>query len=120
MLAIVKIAGKQYKAVLKQELKVPRLKYDSGKKIKFDEVLYYSDEKKQYIGTPNVKGAIVTATILNHGREKKILVYKKKRRKGYQRKNGHRQLFSRIKVDSIKLNSPKKSSSKPQVKKTEK
>ena len=113
MLAIVNIAGKQYKTSIKQELKVPRLDIDVGKKVKFDEVLYYTDGKDHHFGKPNLKGAIVTATVLGHNRDRKILVYKKKRRKGYQRKNGHRQWFSKIKVETISLSSSKKSSSKP-------
>ena len=59
------------------------------------------------IGTPNLSGASVSATIINQGREKKILVYKKKRRKGYQRKNGHRQLFTEVEIEGIKLSTKK-------------
>ena len=112
MLAIVKIAGKQFKTIIDQELKVPLLSSKVGEKIKFADVLYYSDGEKYHFGNPSVKGVIVTATVLNHSRERKILVYKKKRRKGYQRKNGHRQWFSEVKIDSIKLTSSKKSTTK--------
>ena len=86
MLAIVNIAGKQYKTSKIKNSIVPRLSIDVGKKVKFDDVLYYSDEKGYHFGNPNVKGAVVTATVLAHNRERKIFVYKKKRRKGYQRK----------------------------------
>tara|TARA_Y100000591_G_C21756541_1_gene657697 strand:- start:803 stop:1180 length:378 start_codon:yes stop_codon:yes gene_type:complete len=112
MLAIVKIAGKQFKTSIDQELKVPLLSSKVGEKIKFADVLYYFDGEEYHFGNPSVKGVIVTATVLNHSRDRKILVYKKKRRKGYQRKNGHRQWFSDIKIDSIKLTNSKRSTTK--------
>ena len=113
MLAIVNIAGKQFKTKKNQELIVPKLNTEVGKKVVFDNILLYSDEKVHHIGEPNVKGASVTATVIDHNRQKKILVYKKKRRKGYQKKNGHRQWYSKIKVETITLSKPKKSVSKP-------
>lgn len=112
MLAIVNIAGKQFKTTKNQELIVPRLNTEVGKKVVFGNILFYSDEKVHHIGKPNIKGASVTATVLDHNRQRKILVYKKKRRKGYQRKNGHRQWYSKIKVESILFSSPKKSATK--------
>ena len=115
MLAIVNIAGKQFKTSTNQELIVPRLGIEIGKKVKFDDVLFYSDEKGYQFGKPKLEGASVTATVLAHNRERKILVYKKKRRKGYQRKNGHRQWYSKIKVETITLSKPKKSVSKPKI-----
>ena len=78
MLAIVNIAGKQFKTSTNQELIVPRLEIEVGKKVKFDNVLFYSDGKGYQFGKPNLKGASVTATVLAHNRERKILVYKKK------------------------------------------
>ncbi len=113
MLAIVNIAGKQFKTIKDQELIVPKLNVEIGKKVKFDNVLFHSDGKDFHIGKPHIKGAIVTAKVLEHNREKKVLIYKKKRRKGYQRKNGHRQWYSKIKIDSISMPSPKKSALKP-------
>ena len=86
---------------------------------KFDSVLFYSDDKGDHYGKPVVKGAFVTATVLEHNRERKIFVYKKKRRKGYQRKNGHRQWFSKIKIESISLLAPKKSVPKSKNLKTD-
>ena len=79
-----------------------------------NEVLLFSDGKNTEVGTPTVSGASVTATIIDHGRDRKILVYKKKRRKGYQRKNGHRQWFTELEIKKIKASiSPKaKSASK--------
>ena len=121
MYAIVNIAGKQYKVAEGDKLKVARLSSKVGDKIKFDEVLLTDDGKDIKIGKPTVKGAVVSAEIIEHGRLPKILVYKKKRRKGYQRKNGHRQDFSSIKIDGIKISSTTKKSKpveKAPVKKT--
>ena len=120
MLAIINIAGKQFKTSKDQELTVPRLGIEIGKKVEFDNVLFYSDEKGFQFGKPNLKGASVTATVLAHNRERKILIYKKKRRKGYQRKNGHRQWYSKIKIETITLSKPKKSTSKPKIVSTQK
>ncbi len=115
MYAIVNIAGKQYKVAEGDKLQVARLSSEVGDKVNFDNVLLTDDGKNIKIGKPAVKGAVVSAEILEHGRLKKILVYKKKRRKGYQRKNGHRQDFSSIMVNSIKISTPAK---KAPVKKT--
>ena len=106
MYAIVNIAGKQYKVAEGDKLQVARLSSEVGDKVNFDNVLLTDDGKDIKIGKPAVKGAVVSAEILEHGRLKKILVYKKKRRKGYQRKNGHRQDFSSIQVNSIKISTP--------------
>ncbi len=116
MYAIVNIAGKQYKVAEGDKLKVARLSSEVGDKVNFDEVLLTDDGKDIKIGKPAVKGAVVSAEIIEHGRLPKILVYKKKRRKGYQRKNGHRQDFSSIKIDGIKISSATKKS-KPAEKK---
>ncbi len=115
MYAIVNIAGKQYKVAEGDKLQVARLSSEVGDKVNFDNVLLTDDGKNIKIGKPAVKGAVVSAEILEHGRLKKILVYKKKRRKGYQRKKGHRQDFSSIMVNSIKISAPTK---KEPVKKT--
>ena len=103
MYAIVNIAGKQYKVAEGDKLQVARLAFEVGEKINFENVLLTDDGKNVKIGKPVVKGAVVSAEIMEHGRLKKILVYKKKRRKGYQRKNGHRQDFSAIKINSIRV-----------------
>lgn len=103
MYAIVNIAGKQYKVAEGDKLKVARLAFKVGEKVNFENVLLTDDGEDVKIGKPAVKGAVVGAEILEHGRLKKILVYKKKRRKGYQRKSGHRQDFSAIKINSIKV-----------------
>ena len=103
MYAIVNIAGKQYKVAEGDQLKVARLQSEVGENVNFEEVLLTDDGKNIKIGKPAVKGAKVTAEVIEHGRLRKILVYKKKRRKGYQRKNGHRQDFSAIKINSINV-----------------
>jgi len=108
MYAIVNISGKQYKATEGARLRVPRQSGDSGAKLSFDDILLISNSDSIQVGKPNVSGAKVTATILNHGRERKILVYKKKRRKGYQRKNGHRQWYTEVEVQKIQLSTTKK------------
>ena len=107
MYAIVNISGKQYKATEGARLRVPRQSGDSGAKLSFDDILLISNSDSTQVGKPNISGAKVTTTILNHGRERKILVYKKKRRKGYQRKNGHRQWYTELEVQKIQLSTTK-------------
>ena len=102
MYAIINISGKQYKATSGARLRVPKQDGETGTSLIFDKVLLINDGKNTEVGEPILKGASVTGTITEHGRNKKILVYKKKRRKGYQRKNGHRQWFTEIEVGTIK------------------
>jgi len=102
MFAIVEIAGQQFKVAADQELFVHRLDAKEGDSVSFDNVLLTSDGKKTNVGTPNLNGAKVKATVLEHLKGDKVIVFKKKRRKGYRVKNGHRQSFSKIKVESIK------------------
>ena len=102
MYAIINISGKQYKATSGARLKVPKQDGETGTSLTFDKVLLINDGKNTEVGEPILKGASVTGTIIEHGRNKKILVYKKKRRKGYQRKNGHRQWFTEIEFGTIK------------------
>tara|TARA_B100000401_G_C52679709_1_gene659055 strand:+ start:237 stop:611 length:375 start_codon:yes stop_codon:yes gene_type:complete len=113
MYAIINISGKQYKAIPGSRLRVPKQDGDLGKVLTFDKVLLTNDGKNTEIGNPTIKGFSVTATIINHGRDKKILVYKKKRRKGYQRKNGHRQWYTEIEFNSIEA--AKKQSVKEEI-----
>ena len=101
MYAIVNISGKQFKATEGARVRVPLQTGDAGAKVTFDNVLLVHDGTSTQIGTPTVSGATVTATVIDHGRERKILVYKKKRRKGYQRKNGHRQWFTEVEIQTI-------------------
>ena len=107
MYAIVNISGKQFKAEKGAKLCVPKQHLDEGKKLVLEDVLMVYDGKSSKFGNPNVTGAKVTATILDHGRERKILVYKKKRRKGYQRKNGHRQWYTNIEIKNIQMSKVK-------------
>ena len=113
MYAIINISGKQYKAISGARLRVPKQEGETGTSLTFDKVLLINDGKNTEVGEPILKGASVTGTIIEHGRNKKILVYKKKRRKGYQRKNGHRQWFTEIEFGTIKAGK-----SKPVKKKT--
>jgi len=107
MYAIINISGKQYKATSGARLRVPKQDGETGTSLTFDKVLLINDGKNTEVGEPILKGASVTGTIIEHGRNKKILVYKKKRRKGYQRKNGHRQWFTEIEFDTIKAGKSK-------------
>ena len=102
MYAIINISGKQYKATSGARIRVPKQDGEAGTSLTFDKVLLINDGKNTKLGEPILKGASVTGTIIEHGRNKKILVYKKKRRKGYQRKNGHRQWFTEIEFGTIK------------------
>jgi len=102
MYAIVEIAGKQYKVSEGAKLKVASLDKNTGENVSFDKVLLTDNGKSVKVGTPTLKGVNINATILEHGRERKILIYKKKRRKGYQRKNGHRQGYTLIEITKIK------------------
>ena len=108
MFAIVNIAGKQYRVAEGDQIKVASLSTKAGEKIKFDQVLLMNDGKNVRIGEPIVKDVSVSGTVLDNGRERKVIVFKKKRRKGYRRKNGHRQSFSLIQIDKIKTSAPKK------------
>ena len=119
MYAIITISGKQFKATEGLRIRVPKQNSEPGTTLTFDNVLLTSDGKDTVLGNPNVKGVSVTATVLENKRDKKILVYKKKRRKGYQRKNGHRQWFTEVEIKKIKT-SAKKAKPKPKVKKDKK
>ena len=115
MYAIVEIAGQQFKVEKDQKIFVHRLDAKEGDKITFNNVFLTDDGKKVNIGTPNVLGAEVVAKVLSHMRADKVKVFKKKRRKGYQKLNGHRQDMSNIEIESISLNG--KVTAKKEVKK---
>ena len=115
MFAIVNISGKQYRVEKGDKIKVALLETESGKKVKFENVLLTDDGKKVTIGNPVVSGATVSGTVINHGRDRKVIVFKKKRRKGYRRKNGHRQDFSLIQIDSISTSASKKKAAPEKV-----
>tara|TARA_B100000929_G_scaffold240792_1_gene197951 strand:+ start:206 stop:613 length:408 start_codon:yes stop_codon:yes gene_type:complete len=100
--AIIQTGGKQYKVKASEILKIEQLEnLKPESKIEFNEVLAYGDDKNIEVGSPLVKGAKVEAELLKNGKNKTILVFKKRRRKNSRRKNGHRQLFSLIKIKKI-------------------
>ena len=101
MYAIVNIAGQQFKVAKDQQLFVHRLQGDEGASIEFDNVLLAENGGKFTIGAPTVKGAKVSAKILSHLKGDKVVVFKKKRRKGYKKKTGHRQQFTKIEITGI-------------------
>lgn len=103
MYAIVNIAGQQFKVAKDQTLFVHRLQGEEGASIEFDNVLLAENGGKFSVGTPTVEGAKVSAKILSHLKGDKVIVFKKKRRKGYKKKNGHRQQFSKIEITGITL-----------------
>jgi len=103
MYAVVKTGGKQYKVAEGTFFKVEKCPGDVGQEIVFDEVLLVSKDGDLKVGAPTVEGARVRGTIVEQGREKKIIVFKMKRRKGYRRKQGHRQHYTGVKVDSIEV-----------------
>ena len=112
MYAIVEISGKQFKVEKKQKLFVNRLDVAEGKKISFDNVLMLNDGSKPTVGTPNLSGVQVEAKILKHFKSDKVIVFKKKRRKGYKVRNGHRQSITEIEISDILTGVSKKTTAK--------
>ena len=110
MFAIVEIAGQQFKVAKDQKVFVHRLATEEGKKVSFDNVLMLSDGNKVTIGAPAIDGAQVGAKVIKHLKGDKVIVFKKKRRKGYRVKNGHRQSLTQIVIDSIVASGAKKAS----------
>ena len=109
MYAIVEISGKQFKVEKKQKLFINRVDAEEGKKVSFDNVLMFSDGNKLSIGSPVVSGVKVDAKVLKHLKSDKVIVFKKKRRKGYKVKNGHRQQITQIEINDIISGASKKS-----------
>jgi large subunit ribosomal protein L21 len=101
MYAIVEIAGQQFKVEKEKKLFVHQLEANEGDSVDFDKVLLVDNDGKVAVGTPTIKGAKVTAKVLEHVKGDKVLVFKKKRRKGYKKLNGHRQQFTQIQIESI-------------------
>lgn len=99
--AIIKTGGKQYRVEPGASLRVEKLDGEVGSKLSFDEILLLGKGSEAKIGAPHVSGAKVSATISAHGRGKKVIVYKFKRRKNYRRKQGHRQSYTQIKIEEI-------------------
>ena len=133
MNAIVEISGKQFKVSKDSRLYVHRLDAKEGAKVSFENVLLLDNGKKLLVGTPNVQGASVEAKVLKHLKDDKVIVFKKKRRKGYQVKNGHRQALTEIVIEKVsektvkpkvvkkavenKVDKPKKAAPKAKTKK---
>ncbi len=103
MYAIVDIAGQQFKVAKDQKVYVHRIEGEEGANVEFNNVMLTANEGSVKVGTPIVNGAKVTAKILSHMRADKVLVFKKKRRKGYQKCNGHRQYMTQILIEGISL-----------------
>jgi large subunit ribosomal protein L21 len=101
MYAIVNIGGAQFKVVQNQYLYAPKIEGQAGASVTFDQVLLVQDGDKVEVGTPVVKGVTVTGKILEHVKGDKVIVFKKKRRKGYAVKNGHRQQFTKVQIEKI-------------------
>ncbi|MFN5224143.1 MAG: 50S ribosomal protein L21 [Bacteroidota bacterium] len=101
MYAIVSIAGQQMKVAENDSIIVHRLNANEGEKVEFDQVLMVDKGGNAKVGTPVVGGAKVSATVLSHLKGDKVIVFKKKRRKGYQKSNGHRQQFTKIQINTI-------------------
>ena len=101
MFAIVEIAGQQFKVEKDQTLFVHRLQNEEGASVEFDQVLLVDNSGKVKVGMPTVDGVKVQAKVLSHLKGDKVIVFKKKRRKGYKKKNGHRQYFTKIQISNI-------------------
>ena len=101
MYAIVDIAGKQFKVAKDQYIYAPKMEGEAGSAVSFDKVLLVDNGGKVDVGAPTVKGLKVTGKILEHVKGNKVIVFKKKRRKGYAVKNGHRQQYTKVQIESI-------------------
>lgn len=101
MYAIVDIAGKQFKVAKDQYIYAPKMEGEAGASVSFDKVLLIDDGASVQVGAPVLNGALVSGKILEHVKGDKVIVFKKKRRKGYVVKNGHRQQFTKVQIESI-------------------
>ena len=110
MYAIIDIAGKQFKVSKNDNILVPKVTGEVGKSVEFDKVLLVSDQGKVSVGQPTLKGATVKAKILSFERGEKVIVYKKKRRKGFEVKKGHRQDYTKLEIQSIAASNSKEES----------
>ena len=103
MYAVFRTGGKQFRAEPGVTLRIPTLDAEEGAAITFEDVLLASSGDEIRVGTPVVDGVQIKAEVVRHGRDKKVIVFKRKRRKGYRRKQGHRQNFTEVKVSEIVL-----------------
>ena len=105
--AIVETGGMQFRMEPGKQIDIPKVEKKQGSKLRFDRVLLISDDKGIEVGTPVVKNVSVSAKVVEHGRGPKIAVYKRKRRKGYEKRTGHRQDFTRVLVESVDRKAPR-------------
>lgn len=117
MYAIVEMAGQQFKVAKDQKVYVHRLQDEEGSKVSFDNVLLLEDGDKVTIGAPTIDGAAVEAKVVKHLKGDKVIVFKKKRRKGYKKKNGHRQYLTELLIEGILTSGAKKSEKKAETQK---
>ena len=115
MYAIVEIAGQQFKVSKDQKVFVHRLATEEGSKVSFDKVLLLDDNGNITLGAPAIEGASVEAKVLQHLKGDKVIVFKKKRRKGYKKRNGHRQYLTQIVIEGISVSAPKKAAAKKET-----
>ena len=101
MYAVIKTGGKQYRVVVGEKLKVEQIPADVGSQITIDQVFMVGEGESVKIGTPVVTGATVTATVVSHGRHDKIKIFKMRRRKHYQKHQGHRQNYTELRIEAI-------------------
>ena len=102
MYAVIKSGGKQYKVAAGEKLRIEQIPTQVGEKVSLDQVVMVSQGDKVSIGSPLVNGAVVSATVLGHGRADKVKIFKMRRRKHYQKRQGHRQNFTEVMIDEIK------------------
>ena len=103
MYAVIKSGGKQYRVSEGDTIRIEKLPGDVGEPVSFDDILMVSDDDKVLIGQPTLSNVTVSGHIVEQNRSKKIIVFKYKRRKGYRKKQGHRQAYTALKIDSIKV-----------------
>ena len=103
MYAIIRSGGKQFRAEPGKTIRIPSLNAEPGDKVTFDDVLVAADGDTLKVGTPGVSGASVTGEVVKHGKDKKVIIFKWKRRKNYRRKQGHRQDFTEVRIADVSL-----------------
>ncbi len=101
MFAVVEIAGQQHKVSPAERIYVPKLSQDVGSTVSFDQVLLFADDQSVKVGNPLVKNVAVTAKVLGHVKDETVIVFKKKRRKGYRLRRGHRQQYTEVEITNI-------------------
>lgn len=103
MYAIIRSGGKQFRAEPGKTIRVPSLNAEPGDKVTFDDVLVAGNGDDIKVGTPSLSGATVTGEVVKHGKDKKVIIFKWKRRKNYRRKQGHRQDFTEVRINDVQV-----------------